>query len=164
LRLGVTAKTLSSALPLIPPLPHRLQQISQKDGRIWIDDSKSTTAQSLYAALRAFSPQKIHLIAGGKDKGDSFDGLIQVLKEYCTQCVAIGETKSIFLQACHDAFVPAVSVSSMQEAVAFMHENTEEGDIVLLSPGCSSFDMFESYEDRARQFARAIHASEQKTL
>jgi UDP-N-acetylmuramoylalanine--D-glutamate ligase len=60
-------------LPSIPALPHRLQQILSRDGKIWIDDSKSTTAQSLYAALRAFSPQKVYLIAGGKDKGDTFE-------------------------------------------------------------------------------------------
>lgn len=160
LRLGVSAKNISSTLPLIPALPHRLQQISQKDGKVWIDDSKSTTAQSLYAALRSFAPQKVHLITGGKDKGDTFEWLTQVLKEHCAQCVAIGETKSLFLQACHNAFVPATSFTTMQEAVAFMSENTKEGDIILLSPGCSSFDMFENYEDRAKQFAYAIHASE----
>lgn len=74
-KLGIPVKVLSATLPLIPALPHRLQRISIKDGKIWIDDSKSTTAQSLYAALRSFAPQKVHLIAGGKDKGDPFDGL-----------------------------------------------------------------------------------------
>lgn len=85
---------------------------------------------------------------------------MDALREHCAQCVAIGETKSIFLQACHEAFVPAASVASMEEAVQITSESTQEGDIILLSPGCSSFDMFESYEDRARQFADAIHASE----
>ncbi len=70
----------------------------------------------------------------------------------------IGETKPIFLQACHDAFVPAISVPTMAEAVDYMAEHTEAGDIILLSPGCSSFDMFRDYEDRAEQFALAIHA------
>lgn len=64
LKLGMSAKTLSSVLPYISALPHRLQQISQKDDKIWIDDSKSTTAQSLYAALAAFAPKKVYLIAG----------------------------------------------------------------------------------------------------
>lgn len=160
LRLWVPAKVLSTILPTIPALPHRLEQVSYKDGKIWIDDSKSTTAQSLYAALRAFMPKKVHLIAGGKDKGDTFEWLTQQLQDHCAQCVAIGETRSVFLQACHDAFVPAVSVATMEEAVRFLSENTEEGDIILLSPGCSSFDMFRDYEDRARQFTAAIHASE----
>lgn len=160
LRLGVWAKMLSTILPSIPALPHRLQQISDHDGKIWIDDSKSTTAQSLYAALRAFAPKKVHLIAGWKDKGDTFDWLVDALREHCEQCVAIGETKSIFLQACHDAFVSATSVASMEEAVQIISESTTEGDIILLSPGCSSFDMFQNYEDRAAHFARAINASE----
>lgn len=159
-KLGIPVKILSATLPLIPALPHRLQRISIRDGKIWIDDSKSTTAQSLYAALRAFAPQKVNLIAGGKNKWDPFTDLAEELKKYCTQCVIIGETKPIFLQAAHDAFVPATSVSTMQEAVDYMWENTHEGDIILLSPGCSSFDMFHDYEDRAKQFAFAIHASE----
>ncbi len=158
--LGISAKILSETLPTISALPHRLQQVSQKDGKLWIDDSKSTTSQSLYAALRAFSPQRVYLIAGGKDKWDIFPGLAWILSEYCEQCVAIGETKSLFLQACHEAFIPAVSVATMQEAVEYLSSHTEAGDIILLSPGCASFDMFQNYEDRARQFVEAIHASE----
>jgi UDP-N-acetylmuramoylalanine--D-glutamate ligase len=160
LKIGIPAKVLSETLPSIPSLSHRLQRISMKDGKIWIDDSKSTTGQSLYAALRAFLPQKVFLIAGGKDKGDPFDGLSEALKDTCLQCVFIGETKPIFLQAAHEAFVPALSVSTLQEAVQYMSENTKEGDIILLSPGCASFDMFHDYEDRAKQFAQAIDASE----
>ena len=64
LKFGITVKTISSILPTIPALPHRLQVISEKDGKKWIDDSKSTTAQSLYAALTAFPGKKVHLIAG----------------------------------------------------------------------------------------------------
>lgn len=158
LKFGLTVKTLSTILPTIPALPHRLQQISQKDWRIWIDDSKSTTAQSLYAALTAFAPKKVYLIAGGKDKGDPFTELVPYLRDNCALCVAIGETKSVFLQAAHDAFVPAISVSTLEEAVDYMAENTWIGDIILLSPGCSSFDMFRDYEDRAEHFAHAIHA------
>ena len=154
--LGLTPKTLSASLPAITALPHRLQKVSGHDGKIWIDDSKSTTAQSLFAALAAFAPQKVLLIAGGKDKGDPFTGLGEQLKEYCTQCVALGETKQTFLQAAHDAYIPAVAVSDMQEAVAYMSEHTIEGDIILLSPGCASLDMFRSYEDRAEQFAAAV--------
>jgi UDP-N-acetylmuramoylalanine--D-glutamate ligase len=133
-RLGMPAKTLSATLSTIPPLPHRLEKVSDRGGRIWIEDSKSTTAQSLYAALEAFSPTRVHLIAGGKNKGDPFDGLPDRLRNHCAQCVAIGETKSLFLQACHEAFVPCISVATMQEAVDYMLQNTKEGDIIILSP------------------------------
>lgn len=160
LQLWVPAKVLSTILPTIPALPHRLEQVSYRDDKIWIDDSKSTTAQSLYAALRAFIPKKVHLIAGWKDKGDTFEWLVQHLQDHCVQCVAIGETKSVFLQAAHDAFIPAVSVATMAEAVEYLSNNTQSWDIILLSPGCSSLDMFRDYEDRARQFTDAIHASE----
>jgi UDP-N-acetylmuramoylalanine--D-glutamate ligase len=62
-KIGVSVKQLSEILASIPALPHRLQKVSEKDNKIWIDDSKSTTAQSLYAALAAFSPKKVYLIA-----------------------------------------------------------------------------------------------------
>jgi UDP-N-acetylmuramoylalanine-D-glutamate ligase len=74
------------------------------------------------------------LIAGGKDKGDPFEKLAEHLKENCAQCVVIGETKPVFLQACHDVFVPSTSVTSLEEAVDYIYENTQEGDIILLSP------------------------------
>jgi UDP-N-acetylmuramoylalanine--D-glutamate ligase len=62
-KMGITVKELSAILANIPALPHRLQKVSGKDNKVWIDDSKSTTAQSLYAALAAFAPQKVYLIA-----------------------------------------------------------------------------------------------------
>lgn len=157
LRFGVSAKILSSTLPLISPLPHRIQQVSDVGGKIWIEDSKSTTAQSLYAALEAFEGKKVYLIAGGKDKGDTFDRLPEYLKKYCENCVFIGETKPQFLQAAHEAFVPAISVPTLEEAVAHMWQITQEGDIILLSPGCASLDMFTNYEERARRYVEAIH-------
>lgn len=155
-RLGISVKTLSGIIPSIPALPHRLQKISSHDGKVWIDDSKSTTAQSLYAALRAFTPKKVYLIAGGKDKKDPFTELPKYLKEYCEECAAIGETTAVFLQACHEAFIPSTPFLTLEEAVQYLSEKTKEGDIILLSPGCSSFDMFENYEDRARRFVIAV--------
>ncbi len=155
-KLGIPVKKLSEILVNIPALQHRLQKVSEKNQRIWIDDSKSTTAQSLYAALAAFSPQKVHLIAWWKDKWDPFQNLAKFLEEYCVQCVALGETKHIFLQAAHDAFIPAVPMVNIDEAVKYLLENTSSGDIILLSPGCSSFDMFKNYEERAQKFIEAI--------
>jgi UDP-N-acetylmuramoylalanine--D-glutamate ligase len=71
--------------------------------------------------------------------------------------VALGETKHIFLQAAHKAFIPAVPTGSMEEAVKYLSENTTSGDIILLSPGCASFDMFKNYEERAHRFFEAIN-------
>ncbi len=72
----------------------------------------------------------------------------------------MGETSHVFLQACHDVFIPCVHVSSMKEAVDNAFSQTKEGDIILLSPGCSSLDMFQNYEDRAKQFVLAIDGLE----
>jgi len=156
LKVGISVKQLSEILANIPALPHRLQKVSGKDNKIWIDDSKSTTAQSLYAALAAFSPQKVYLLAWGKDKWDPFDHLAENLQKYCIECVAIWETKHVFLQAAHDAYIPAIPSASMDEAVHYLSQNTKEGDIILLSPGCSSFDMFRDYEERSEKFLSAI--------
>ncbi|MFA6079870.1 MAG: UDP-N-acetylmuramoyl-L-alanine--D-glutamate ligase [Candidatus Gracilibacteria bacterium] len=158
-KMGITVKELSAILANIPALPHRLQKVSGKDNKVWIDDSKSTTAQSLYAALAAFAPQKVYLIAGGKDKGDPFENLAENLQKYCVECVAIGETKHIFLQAAHDAYIPAIPSATMEDAVSYLAQNTREGDIILLSPGCSSFDMFQNYEERAEKFRSAIEVN-----
>ena len=158
--LGISVTTLSRILPTISALPHRLQKISDHGRKIWIDDSKSTTAQALYAALGAFAPSKVYLIAGGKDKGDPFEGLVTRLTDNCAGLVAIGETAHTFLQASHEAFVPAVAVADMTEAVHYLSENTKEGDIILLSPGCSSLDMYTNYAERAERFAAAIHGLE----
>lgn len=155
-KLGISVKKLSETLSEISSLPHRLQKNSEKYWRIWVDDSKATTAQSLYAALWAFEPLKVYLIAGWKDKGDPFSWLSHHLKNHCEQCVVMGETKHIFLQAAHEAFIPAFPVASMREAVRYMLDITRPGDIILLSPGCASFDMFKNYEDRAQQFTNAI--------
>lgn len=158
--LGISVKCISQTIPFIVSLPHRLEKISEKHNKYWIDDSKSTTALSLYAALQSFDWKKVYLIAGWKDKGDSFEELGFYLKKYCEYWVFIGETKSVFLQAAHDAFVPSVSVSTLQEAVAQMSEMTKEWDIILLSPWCSSLDMFINYEDRAQKFSQEISALE----
>ena len=156
LRIGISVKQLSETLAHIPALPHRLQKVSERDHKIWIDDSKSTTAQSLFAALAAFSPQKVYLIAWGKDKWDPFDNLADHLKKYCIECAAIWETKQIFLQAAHDAYIPAIPSATMEDAIQYLSQNTKEGDIILLSPGCSSFDMFKNYEERSEKFLSAI--------
>ncbi len=158
-KIGIPVKKLSEILPTISALQHRLQKVSEKNQRIWIDDSKSTTAQSLYAALAAFSPKKVHLIAWGKDKWDPFKYLAKHLAEHCAQCVAIGETKHIFLQAAHEAFIPAMPAATLEEAVKYLLENTSPDDIILLSPGCASFDMFKNYEERAQKFIDAISAN-----
>jgi len=155
-KIGISVKKLSEILPTIPALHHRLQKVSEKNQRIWVDDSKSTTAQSLYAALAAFSPKKVHLIAWWKDKWDPFEHLSENLAKYCEQCVVIGETKHIFLQAAHDAFVPAIASIDIADAVKYLLANTLPWDIILLSPGCSSFDMFKNYEERAQKFIEAI--------
>lgn len=155
-KIWISVKKLSEILPDISALPHRLQKVSEKDQKIWIDDSKSTTAQSLYAALSAFAPRKVHLIAWGKDKGDPFEDLSRHLAQHCAQCVVLWETKHIFLQAAHDAFISAIPTATMTEAVKYLSDNTWIGDIILLSPWCASFDMFKNYEDRAQQFLQAI--------
>jgi UDP-N-acetylmuramoylalanine--D-glutamate ligase len=98
----------------------------------------------------------VHLIVGGKNKWDPFEHLSEHLSEHCAQCVAIGETKHLFLQAAHEAFIPAIPSASMEEAVKYLSENTSPWDIILLSPGCASFDMFQDYEERSRKFVEAI--------
>jgi UDP-N-acetylmuramoylalanine--D-glutamate ligase len=135
------------------PLSHRLQFVAEIEGVRYIDDSKATNPGSVIAALRAFDAP-IVLIAGGKAKGTDFGALGVVASERAKAVIVIGEAA--------DAIASTVArdkvrrAGSMAEAVQIAREIAKPGDVVLLSPGCASFDMFASAEARGEEFARAV--------
>jgi len=111
------------------------------------------------AALRSYD-RPIVLIAGGRSKGIGFDVLGPAIAQRVKALVAIGETAAEIRQASGD--VPVVDAFSMEEAVQRARELAVPGDVVLLSPGCASFDMFASAEDRGERFSAAVHASQKE--
>jgi len=137
------------------PLPHRLQRVAVQDGVVYIDDSKSTNPGSVVAALDAFA-QPIVLIAGGKSKRTDFRAMGEAVRRRAKAVVLIGEAAEEIAAAIGDK--QSIRAASIDDAVAIARSLAAPGDIVLLSPGCASFDMFASAEARGEAFTRAATA------
>ncbi len=155
LAVGCEPAILREAIARFEPMSHRLQTIAEIDGILYVDDSKSTTPSSVIAALRTFDRQII-LIAGGRSKGTSFSSMTEEMARRVKAVVAIGEAAPEILSQVHGA--PALAATSLEEAVYRARELANAGDVVLLSPGCASFDMFASAEARGERFADAVAA------
>jgi UDP-N-acetylmuramoylalanine--D-glutamate ligase len=160
--MGAILVALAADLPLeairegvrtFQPMHHRLEPVTTVDGVEYVDDSKATNPGSVIAALRAFNEQPIVLIAGGKAKGTDFAEMGRVISSRAKAVILIGEAADEIAAVIRRARVERAA--SMDEAVALAHGMTEAGDVVLLSPGCASFDMFDSAEHRGDLFAAA---------
>jgi UDP-N-acetylmuramoylalanine--D-glutamate ligase len=154
---GLEPEALRAGVRAFRALPHRLETVLERDGVLFVDDSKSTNPGSVVAALEAFS-RPVILIAGGRSKGTDFAQMGEVVKRRTKAVVLIGEAAGEISGAV-DRATTAVA-ASMDEAVAIARSLAIEGDVVLLSPGCASFDMFSSAEARGAAFARAVTAAE----
>ncbi len=145
-----------NGLRAFKPLPHRMQLVGEKRGVRYYDDSKATNVDSVVAGLAGF-PTPLVLIAGGRDKGGSYAPLLLALQQNsCRGVVLIGEATERMASELAELTVPIVRAQSMLSAVARATEMAQSGDAVLLSPACSSFDMFENYEHRGEVFAAAV--------
>jgi UDP-N-acetylmuramoylalanine--D-glutamate ligase len=136
------------------PLPHRLETIAKVKGVEFINDSKATNIDAMEKAIDSFN-RPIVLIAGGKDKGFDFSTATPTIQKKIKACILIGEMRDRMAASWNDV-TSCVFAESIEEAVQKAADMSESGDIVLLSPGCSSFDMFEDYEDRGDTFRRAV--------
>lgn len=152
---GENREKIVAKLTSLPWLPHRLEVISNAHDRIWIDDSKSTSCQSLRAALSGYLGNKVILIAGGSDKWDPFDELEVSLRDSVEYVILIGTTKEILANKCQIAGVEYSESTSMHDAVEQAYVHSHIWQTILLSPGCASFGMFRDYLDRAEQFREA---------
>ena len=152
--LNATQDAIGSAVNNFKGLDHRIEWVRTVNGIDFINDSKGTNIGALEKALKNFS-RPIILIAGGKDKGGDFHALKELLKKKVRHLVLIGETKNKFRQFLNGSF-SYEDAGSMDEAVASAVKKARAGDIVLLSPGCSSFDMFEDFIERGNQFKKIV--------
>lgn len=133
---------------------HRLEFVMDKKGVRYINDSKATTVESLSFALQSFDTP-IVLIAGGKDKGSDFTRLNDLIQKYVKDIILIGDATEKMKQAWNQ-IKPIQCAGSLQDAVRRAAHLADLGDVVLLSPACASFDMFEDFEDRGRQFKQIV--------
>lgn len=149
-KLGVSVSDIQKAIAAFSPVEHRLEYIGEKNGVKFYNDSKATNTHAVAAALNSFD-KNIILLAGGHDKGISFEDLKQY-DERVKLCVAFGETGPQF----QDIFSCVQVVETMQEALDAAVANSKEQDIVLLSPACSSYDQFPNYEVRGALFKEMV--------
>ncbi len=154
LLMGVEPDCINSVLTSFKTLDHRFEFIGTVGGVRFIDDSKATNVDSAYKAIQS-SPKGIILIAGGKDKGGSYKVLVNPLKEKVKSLILIGEAKDKIAGIFSDV-VPVNFASDMNDAVAKAFDESKSGDTVMLSPMCSSFDMFKDYKERGDHFRKAV--------
>ena len=153
---GGTPEGVKSALKNFKGLPHRIEYIETINHVRFFDDSKATNVDAVIRALETFG-EPIILIMGGRDKGGDFRRLLEPVRQNTKKLILMGEAKdkiiSVLEEACKERTQTA---SSMEDAVFSAYGSASPGDIVLLSPGCSSFDMYSSYAERGEDFCHAI--------
>lgn len=135
-------------------LEHRTQLVAQINGVDYYNDSKGTNVGSVVKSLEGFT--SVILIAGGKDKGGDYAPLIPVLKERVKQLILIGQATERMTKELAGA-CPIRKSDDMSAAVVLAADTAESGDVVLLSPACSSFDMYDNFEQRGDDFTRLVH-------
>jgi UDP-N-acetylmuramoylalanine--D-glutamate ligase len=153
--LAVSAEVARQALRDFVPLPHRMALVDEFGGVRFYDDSKGTNVGAAVTALLGLSEAKGVLIAGGRDKMGSYEPLVRALAERGRAVVVLGEAAERIREAVADR-VPLQQVETMQQAVETAFRLARPGDAVLLSPACSSFDMFQGYAERGERFAEAV--------
>ncbi|MGH8003394.1 MAG: UDP-N-acetylmuramoyl-L-alanine--D-glutamate ligase, partial [Limisphaerales bacterium] len=135
-------------------VPHRLEPVAEVNGVKFINDSKATNVDSVWYALQSVNPP-IVWIAGGKDKGGSYAPLRELFPNRVKGMVLIGQARPLIRKALED-LAPAYETKTLPEAVEKAYELAVEGDTVLLSPACSSFDMFSNFEERGETFKKSV--------
>ncbi len=136
---------------------HRLEHFATVHGVDYVNDSKATNVNSTWYALESFH-QPVILILGGVDKGNDYSILKDLVCEKVKAIVCLGRENKKIHRAFKDCVKTIVDTSSADEAVATATGLATKGDVILLSPACASFDLFDNYEDRGRQFKRAVKA------
>lgn len=154
---GWDAAACAGAVRKFNGLPHRCQWVAEKHGVRFYNDSKGTNIGATVAAVEGLGRGKnIVLIAGGDGKGADFAQLAPVVQRHVRQLILMGRDAEKIAAACKG--VVQVRAGSMIDAVQKSQQAAVSGDVVLLSPACASFDMFDGYDDRGRQFCAAVEA------
>ena len=153
--MGVKPQSIQTVINTFRGVAHRLEFIRKKDGVYFFNDSKGTNVMSVKRSLEAFASNPIILIAGGKDKNMDFVPLVEPVQKKCKVLILVGEAKEKINRAIGD-FAETYLVGTFEEAVLLAYQKSRSGDIILLSPGCSSYDMFRDYEERGDYFKKLV--------
>lgn len=157
LLMGAEPAAIQKGLNTFETPPHRLEKVAVIQGVTWINDSKATNVDSVFYALQAMEAPTIWIV-GGQDKGNDYELLLKWVKKKVKAIVCMGVDNSKIIKAFKGLKKPMVETGSAKEAVAEAYKLANEGETVLLSPACASFDLFRNYEDRGEQFREAVKA------
>ncbi len=159
---GAPPESLEESIMKFRGVEHRIEWVSDLNGVQYFNDSKATNIDAAIKSIEAF-PGNILLIAGGRDKGSDFSALRSLIRQRVKHLVLIGEAAGKIKKALY-GITDINEAASMQDAVSTCVRLARPGDVVLLAPACSSFDMFRDYEERGRIFKDAVHREMQSIL
>ena len=152
---GIRKEDIREALSDFKGVEHRLEKVARVRGVEYVNDSKATNVNSCWYALRSMKTKTV-LILGGKDKGNDYNEIADLVREKCSGLIFLG-LHNEKLHGFFDGFgLPIADVQSMKDAVDAAYRMAKQGETVLLSPCCASFDLFKSYEDRGDQFKECV--------
>jgi UDP-N-acetylmuramoylalanine--D-glutamate ligase len=151
---GCSKEELVKALQGISPFEHALESVRTWQGVLFVNDSKGTNVDATLKALKSFE-EPVVLILGGKDKGGDFTRLLEAIQRGVKGVVAIGEAAPLISDAL-EGCVDMVRAAGLEDAVVQASSLASSGDVVLFSPACASFDMFQNYHQRGLEFKRIV--------
>jgi len=153
--LEIRNEFIRKALTAFPGVEHRLERVLKIRDVEYVNDSKATNVNSAWYALECMTSPVVW-IAGGTDKGNDYSQLLDMVKEKVRALICLGKDNGKLIERFGGAVEQCLEASSMAEAVKMAYKLSKPGDTVLLSPACASFDLFENYEDRGRQFKECV--------
>ena len=152
--MGTPLEEIREGLRSFRGLPHRLEYVGEIEGVKFINDSKGTNPHAVLWALKSID-EPVILIMGGEDKGLDFTSLREIVEKKVKKLILIGVSRNK-LRAVFEGTVELSEAGNLEDAVELAFREAERGDVVLLSPGCSSFDMFKNYRERGERFKNAV--------
>ena len=152
--IGVENQKIEESLKTFPGVEHRLESVREINGIEFINDSKATNVDSVWYALRSFN-NPLRLILGGKDKGNDYSSIVDQVKNNVKKIYAIGSSAEKVISY-FSSIVEVEKMKTLEETVVTAYQEAVAGDIILLSPACASFDMFDSYEHRGKIFKQTV--------
>ena len=157
---GIPMEKIRQSMEEFTAVPHRIEFVAEKKGVLYYNDSKGTNPDAAIKGIQAMT-RPTWLIGGGYDKGSAYDEWIQSFEGRVKRLVLIGETKNkIMKSAVRNGFTDVTLCENLTEALTLCASESEEGDAVLLSPACASWDQFDNYEQRGDRFKELVHSLE----
>ncbi len=153
---GVDTEAVRAGLRTFAGVPHRLEEVVRREGVLYVNDSKATNVASTLVALSAFPGIGLHVILGGQGKGQDFAPLRSAVEQSCRAVYLIGEDAPLIAGALTSAAIPINRCDTLERAVREASASATSGEVILLSPGCASFDQFEDFEARGERFKEIV--------